>query len=357
MSEDQNKIIPFDGCSDEPDAAPKPRQKFDPIPIGQFSGLSNSGWRIKNVLPLSELVVIFGPSGCGKTFLTFTMMMHIAQGLDWYGHRTKPGKVVYIAAESAPGLRKRAYAYAERHGLDLNTVTNFEVIPDCPDIFNTQDATTIASKIKTADVIVIDTFSRVIPGGNENDGKDVGKAIGQCQLLHKLTGALIILVHHTGKNVENGARGWSGLKAALDMEMSVEKLDGNHVATITKMKDGEEGERFGFTLDHRILGQDTDGDDITSCVFEPMDEAPKKSERQLANGKWQRYAMAAFEELYKPTVASFVHIDHLITKTAEKALQPDGDKRDRRREYAMQGIEALIEGGKLVKTGNSITRA
>jgi RecA-family ATPase len=43
-------------------------------------------------------------------------------------------------------------------------------------------------------------MSAVTPGANENSGEDVGKLIEHCKLLNKKTGALVILIHHSGKD-------------------------------------------------------------------------------------------------------------------------------------------------------------
>lgn len=351
MSDTPNPY-PNEGCSDEP---PRARQKFQPIPAHEFATLDSARWIIKQVVPEGELIVIFGPSGCGKTFLTLDLLMAIAQGRDWFGHKANPGRVVYVGAESAFGVKKRLVAYAKRHALDLSTIP-FDIIPDCPNLLNNIDGQLMGAMIGPAKVVVIDTLSRVMPGGDEKEGKDMGRAIAECQKIHQATGALIVLVHHTGKNVDQGARGWSGLKGACDTEISVEATHEGHAATITKQKDGETGARFGFTLPQIELGIDEDGEPITSCVLEPMLEPPAKKEKEGGGGKWQRFAWQAFTELYVPTTGPFVNIDQLITKTAEMALPPDDGKHDRRRESAKRAVEDLIYYGELDRNGNLVTK-
>lgn len=353
------KDIPpqFDGCSDEPEPAPVKRKRFEPIPAHKFATLEPAEWLVRDVLPLSELVVIFGPSQSGKTFLTLDILMAIAQGTDWFKNRTEKGRVVYIAAESARGVKKRIYAYAKHHNVDLTQI-EFDIIPDCPNLLDTVDAKLLANMIGPGRVAVIDTFARSMAGGSENDGQDVGRAISACQAIHEKTKALVILIHHTG-HTQDRARGWSGLKAAVDTEISVEALGNRqHVATITKQKDGDAGTRYGFELEQIHLGLDDLNQPITSCVVVPMDQPPEKHNKgDKGMGKWQRYALQAFSELYVPTTRSFVPVDQLITKTAEMGLAPDDGKDDRRRDSAKRAIEGLIEDKKLNKSNNFITKA
>lgn len=344
----------FNECSPE-DGEVRPRQRFQPIPAYQFATLDSARWIVKQVVPEGELIVIFGPSGCGKTFLTLDLLMSIAQGRDWFGHKANPGRVVYVGAESAFGVKKRLVAYAKRHAIDLATIP-FDIIPDCPNLLNNIDGSLMAGMIGRARVVVIDTFSRVMPGGDEKEGKDMGRAIAECQKIHQATGALIVLVHHTGKNVDQGARGWSGLKGACDTEISVEATPEGHVATITKQKDGEVGERYGFTLCQIELGIDEDGDPITSCVLEPMTEAPAKKEKENMGGKWQRFAWDVFLRLYKPTVGPFVNIDHLVSSMVDMALPPQAGKPDRRHDSARRAVENLIHEGRLDRNGNMVTK-
>ena len=46
-----------------------------------------------------------------------------------------------------------------------------------------------------------------------------------------------LLIHHTGKNIANGMRGWSGVRAAIDTEIEVTistDESGMHVAEVTE---------------------------------------------------------------------------------------------------------------------------
>ena len=78
----------------------------------------------------------------------------------------------------------------------------------------------------------------------------------------------MVLVHHTGKDTTKGARGHSSLFAALDGAIEVEKSNDKRSWSIAKAKDGQDGKNFSFNLKIHNLGQDSDGDEITSCTIE-----------------------------------------------------------------------------------------
>jgi RecA-family ATPase len=102
------------------------------------------------------------------------------------------------------------------------------VLADAPNLMEKQDALDVARAIVAAggaQLVIVDTFAQVMPGANENAGEDVGRALAHCKGIHRATGALVLLVHHSGKDSSRGARGWSGLRAAADVELEVVRAD------------------------------------------------------------------------------------------------------------------------------------
>lgn len=138
---------------------------------------------------------------------------------------------------------------------------------------------------RPVDVIVIDTMSAVTPGSNENSGEDVGAFLKHLKELHRETGAVCVLLHHSGKDATKGARGWSGLRAAADAEIEVTRNGDYRSATVTKMKDGGDGENWPFKLQIVRLGFDPDGEEESSCVIEHTEErAPDAGNKQKPQG-------------------------------------------------------------------------
>jgi AAA domain-containing protein len=135
-------------------------------------------------------------------------------------------------------------------------------------------------------VIVIDTLSRVMAGGNENAPEDMTALIRNLDAIREHTGAHIMVVHHTGKDTARGARGHSSLRAATDTEIEVANENGVHTAQVTKQRDYQGGETFTFTLKSISLGHDPDGDPVGSCVVEwSTDAAPIERKRKLSKNQ------------------------------------------------------------------------
>lgn len=340
----QDVAAEFDALPEE-SKAEKPA-RFQVIPAAQFAQSRPMEWIVKGLLPKAEVGVLYGDSGSGKTFLALDLSGAIARGLDWRGMRTKQGKCAYVCAEGAGGMRGRLKAYAQHSGIDLENLP-IGVIPDAPNLTQVQDVKDLIRAIKTfgdVSVVVVDTFAQVMAGANENSGEDVGKALAHCRQIHKHTGALVLLVHHSGKNSDKGARGWSGLRAAADVEIEVQRHDDARLAKVTKMKDGADGAEFGFKLVDVPIGIDEDGDVISSCVVEEAEivHIAKSEKHDIVESRIIR----AVEELVGMT-GSDADAGLIVENVVESMLPPGEGKKDMRREKVMKAVMALQEAGRL----------
>jgi hypothetical protein len=343
----------FDAIPDDPpaeevvigDVVVEVPMRFAVISADEFANKPPPTWIIKHVLPKAELVVLFGASGAGKSFMALDMAGAIARGINWRGKKTKQGKVVYIAAEGAGGFRNRMQAYAQHHEIAL-TDLNIGVIHAAPNLILKDDALDVARSIKAsggADVVIVDTFAQTTPGANENAGEDVGKALAHCKGIHRATGAVVILVHHAGKDPTKGARGWSGLRAAADAELEVLRTPTGRLLRLSKQKDGEDELEWGFDLEQVRIGVDEDLEAITSCVVIEAavpavgGVAMKKlgPVEQVVNAVIQEFAIAQ---------TSGIEVGPVLAESVKRMDPPADGKRDSRKQRARRALEALTTG-------------
>ena len=85
-------------------------------------------------------------------------------------------------------------------------------------------------------LVVIDTFAYAVAGAEENSSKEMGIAIDSIRRLRDAISGTILIIHHSGKNVERGARGSSAIKAAADTEIKIEAEDYEIAVTSTKQR-------------------------------------------------------------------------------------------------------------------------
>lgn len=318
--------------------------RFRVIPAVEFTGSKPLDWIIKSLLPKAQLGVLYGPSGSGKSFLAHDVAASIEQGIQWRGLKTKRGRTVYVIAEGAGGFKGRQLAYSKEHGVPIENLP--AVIPEAPNLAEAKDVAALTKAIQDygkVDLVVIDTLSASFVG-NENSGEDVGRVLRHCKFIHEHTGAMVLLVHHSGKDETKGARGWSGLRAAADFEMEVSRSGDYRQASLTKLKDGEDGKKWGFQLRIVILGMDADGDEISSCVLEAAEVlAPGQGNRPEPRGEWPKIVLKAARQM---AANGPVKLEALIQFTLSKLTEPPGEgKVDRRIERIRRAVDTLLDAG------------
>lgn len=204
-----------------------------------------AGW-----LNLDSLAVLFGRPGTGKSFVALDFGEHVATGSWWYGHEVTPGDVLYVAAEGAAGMGPRQAAWRAHNRL-YQPSERMHWLPRAVNLLDPVEAQALAyvASDLNASFVVIDTLARSMPGGDENSSRDMGTVIAAADTIRTHTGACVLLVHHSGKDSTQGARGHSSLLGAVDTELEV-KAGGDGIVTLanTKQKDGPEQPPFRLVL-------------------------------------------------------------------------------------------------------------
>ncbi|MCW2244737.1 KaiC/GvpD/RAD55 family RecA-like ATPase [Azospirillum fermentarium] len=262
---------------------------------------------VEGVLTPGALSVVYGESNCGKTFFATDLALHIALGWRWRDRHVVQGAVIYVAAEGGKGVMNRIAAF--RRHYDIASAPPFAVIRSSVNLLDPDRGHTealIAAITHAAQhagmpvaLVVIDTLSRAMAGGNENASEDMGALVMNADRIRQETGAHLMFVHHSGKDTSRGARGHSLLRAATDTEIEVsrEGAETPSVARITKQRDLETNGEFVFTLTSVELGRNPLGKPVTSCIVTPAErEAPSdgSGKRRGSNPPpaAQRYAEA-----------------------------------------------------------------
>ncbi len=243
-------------------------------------------WHVHDIVQRQTLVLIYGTSGCGKTFLAQDLAFHLALGRPWFERAIDDrAGVLYIAAEASGGTAKRVKALFQLHSLKKDTYCPIWFIRTPVDLL---DLTTVeAMEITWAawanqfEVMIFDTLSRCMPGGNENSPEDMTAAINTLDRIRERTGATIVVVHHTPLSDSNRPRGHSSLFAAADTAILVEQAGELRTAIVKYQRDGEEGARLAFRLKQVQTGQDKHCRPVSSCIVEPVEDVATKVEKPL----------------------------------------------------------------------------
>lgn len=254
-------------------------------------------WLVKGVLPATGTAVIFGPSASGKSFLCLDLAIAISQGKPWFGQRVKATPVVYASLEATAGIKQRTDAWATHYETDIPA--NLSFILDPINLTLPNDVLDLANTLPKGCVVFIDTLNRAASTIDENGSKDMGIVIDAVYSIQRITGGLVVLVHHTGKNTESGMRGHSSLNASIDAAIEVSRQADVRKWKISKSKDGIDGLSKQFKLHVEGVGIDSDGDPITSCVVKPDESEELISSKPVAQGENQKLVMDALHPLFE----------------------------------------------------------
>jgi hypothetical protein len=334
----------FDPGPAPPDPAPQHGNGEDAshaltgIDFADMQAHLSDGYVIKGLLGVAVLAAIISPTGAGKTFFGADLATHVAARRSWRGRRVRGGLVVYAALEGAVSAENRFVA--ARIGCNFPAALPLRLTPGPVNLRDTVDVALLIAFVREAEsahgekcvAIFIDTLSRALAGGDENGPEDMGALIAGADAVRRATHATVILVHHLGKDESRGARGHSSLKAALDTEIEIADKNGLRVATVHKQRDLPAGAQFAFRLQSVELGRDDDGDPVTSCVIEPVEELP--SSRKQPTGANQRKLLAALQEWRR------AHPDNPpLSSTELRAIAKTQSLATKRLQEATEGLE------------------
>ena len=341
----------------EKEAEAKGAGRFRLLTPDELAALPVCEYRIKHVLPASGVAVIYGAPKSGKTFLVLDAAAAIVEGRDWFGYRTRICPVVYVGLEGQAGLAQRWQAYARIKGQARQAELRFVTAPWS--ILAAGDLGALAEAVRAAEcsngLIAVDTLNAASPGADENSSVDMGRIIEGAKHLQREVGGLILLIHHAGKDTGRGLRGHSSLTGAVDaiIEVTRDESGDRREWRVERAKDGPESDPLPFALSVVELGEDEDGEPLTSCVIEPREREETTRNKSRPPGGNQKTALKAIGDALKlsgdygkggaPGFRPCISFDKAV-EVAAAALPVE---RERQRERARLAIQGLVSAGHL----------
>ena len=319
---------------------------------------------LEGVLIRAAMSVFYGPSNCGKTFFACDLALHVAYGKTWNGREVTQGGVIYCAMEGAHGIRNRVTAWARHYGLEGAPIP-FAIIPVALNLQDPEaDTSRLIEAIQTAAakmgqpvaLVVMDTLSRAMAGGNENSPEDMGALVMNSDRIRQATGAHVTWIHHSGKDQAQGARGHSLLRAATDTEIEISRLDSNSPSTarVTKQRELEIDGVWTFSLERVELGTNHRGKPVTSCIVTPAETMAQEARASLTNGESMAlrilHDVMASQPVQPPYQASQAGVQSAASKHAWREAffaRSTADSHEAKKKAFNRAAEGLSQKGKI----------
>lgn len=302
-------------------------------------------WLIEDTIERAVIAILAGPRGSYKSFLALDWSMRVAAETE---------QPVYVVSGEGGDFDRRAQAWLQHHAPDCDPATvplyvvekrlNLSTVEGIESI--RQDCVRLNIRPK---LFVLDTFSKLSGGLEENDNTAVKQFIGLLDNgLKRAFGATVLLVAHTGHSAVTRARGASALAADTEAEYIVSR-GGEGRISVTRERFKSSPELPPLYYEPRVveLGRmDAKGRAVTSLalVTAAPPEAPKG--KRVTTGA-QRVILELVEKM-QVHGRSVANAD-VIAGFMKVTPKPDG--RDTRRRQASRTITQLAQNGWLFTDG------
>ena len=306
----------------------------------------------------NETVLIAGHPKAGKSALALDQAIHIACGVDVSDELKVPEArpVLYFALEGVRAVKLRIKAKLmewEKRGIIPKQPALF-VIEKSKDFFTEARQAEVVAQISAANrqaekrygkplgAVYIDTLTRAMPGGNQNDATETGRFFNTVPLLRDSgLRCSYVVVHHLRKDGET--RGSTNIEAEVDVIAKVSRdQETNHVSLyVDNARSIEAGAKYTFIFDNISLGETKQGYALNAPVPRPItahekvDASVKKAVDANTNSKFMGALLALGGGTHQ-----MVSVGRALTKAG--IIKTSADRRQPYSEDAAQGVLAML---------------
>lgn len=301
-------------------------------------------WLLEDVLERGVIAVKAGPRGSYKSFIVLDWAMRVA---------VEKNLPVYVVSAEGGDFDRRAAAWLQTFAPDKDPATvPLLVVERRLDLSSHDGVEAIRQDCLLLGVhpvlFILDTFSKLSGGLEENDNTEVKQFIGRLDngLKRKETGfgATVVLVAHTGHSDGSRARGASALAADTDAEYIVKREA--DVVTVSRSRFKASPELPPLCYKPEVITlprEDKAGRAVTSLVMREADVPLANGKRKPKPGTVQRVVYDRLEEMSRIGAA---HVDEEDLRDAVVKLLPRGSsERDMRKRDFDRALKSLAAAG------------
>jgi hypothetical protein len=250
--------------------------------------LSMPKFLVKGLLPETGIGLLSGQTSTYKTFVGLKLAGAVGMGKPFLnGHGTKrrgatliftseganelPVRLEALSQEEHDGHRLPIYFCSQPVGL-LDPTAIQDIIMTCSEV-NDQAMRDHSLPLV---MVMFDTLigcAGFAKAGDENDSVIGAKLMDALTQISHACEAFVLGIDHFGKATETGTRGSSAKEAAADVVLAIlanKATSGDVTAcrlAIRKSRGGPSGVEYGFNVHSVDLGEDEDGDRVTSLTI------------------------------------------------------------------------------------------
>lgn len=179
---------------------------------------------IEGLITKGSVNLLVGEGGSKKTWAALDLAVCVATGAKWLDFPTRQAPVLIVDEESGERrLKRRLLETLNGHLVKREDVPPIAYLSlNLLDMRAPDDVTALSMAIResNAGLVIIDALADIMPGADENAVKDVQPVFMKLRQIAELTQAAIVVIHHSNK--QNGYRGSTAIKGAVDLMLMVE---------------------------------------------------------------------------------------------------------------------------------------
>lgn len=249
-------------------------------------------WQVEGWIPEQSLAVVAGEPRAGKSFVLLDLALRMVHGMPFLGAPTEPCSTIYMAGEGHAGLAGRINAWRSQNDVTAaDREGRYMAILDGIPTLSVENAKQVRKVVRETakhygsdpGLVIVDTLSQALDGGDENDAKSIAPALRILSGIRKRHHCTVVAVHHLAKPKPGATaivdlqalRGSGALGGNSDTVIGVQRNGDDRSLICLKQKDGEDGGRIGFRLLPVETGrQRREGEPERSCIVVPALLAP-----------------------------------------------------------------------------------
>lgn len=197
-------------------------------------------WLLEPIVPRGRSVALYSHAKSGKSLTILDACAAAVTGRPVYGQPADdPIRVLYVDQEmTRDDVRERLTDLGYGPADDLSGLAYY-LLPDLPPLDTLAGGETLLQLATehAADLVVIDTLSRVLSGG-ENDADTIRAFYRHTGSRLKAAGIAVLRLDHAGKDVDKGQRGSSAKADDVDIVWRLASTDDGVKLTATHRRIG-----------------------------------------------------------------------------------------------------------------------
>lgn len=300
-------------------------------------------WLIKDHIERGVIAVMAGKRGSYKSFLA----------LDWACKTAMSNLPAYVISAEGGDMDRRVRAWLSvfGKGKDPKDIPLY-IVERRLNLAKHDNIELIRQDCKTLNIspvlFVLDTFSKLSGGLDENDNTAVKQFIGSLDTGFKRKDsafdATVLLVAHTGHGDKGRPRGASAMGADTDAEYIVRRDDVSASMEVTRerFKSSPELPPLYFKSEVvPLLYTDETGESVTSLILREAVSVKRRSKTE-PTGPVNQIAWGVAKKLLCD--GGVKTVSRFLTEVTEQ-IPKDSEGRDRGRQKAIRALDSLVAGG------------